>query len=420
VDDSLIAGHPQAIDHLKQEMRKYFKCKFITQPKDFLGLDLTITKPGLISLAMHTFTSKMLNTFSIRDDHPGDVLTPGRTDKKIVRGVDPEPNEQFRSKVGSLNWLTMGIRYDVVYTTKELSRVLSEPTKIANEILERALIYIKRTHNAYLAYSHEIMIAFKPPPTRKKPTDITDDYDVSYNTTDDVIHEDEKTKPQEYIHSGPTMSVMVKTDCDLAGQTETRQTTTSLMVWVSGALVHWRAHTERIIIPSTAAGEYVALSKGNTTAKFIRNVLQFYGNKDTNYFLLTDNQAAEHIATQPTMNEHSRSIDTRHHAIRQDYVNGEMRIGGVASQDNESDIMTKYLQPPLHIKHTRELNITKEEHVTRQTLSNNVAHCFTHQTTTMNRARNPETYKPPSLRTIIPRPPPTHAQSAPHSRKMDF
>jgi hypothetical protein len=49
VDESLIAGHPQAIDQLKQEMRKYFKCKFI-QPKDFLGLDLTITKLGLAHL----------------------------------------------------------------------------------------------------------------------------------------------------------------------------------------------------------------------------------------------------------------------------------------------------------------------------------------------------------------------------------
>ncbi len=65
------------------------------------------------------------------------------------------------------------------------------------------------------------------------------------------------------------------------------------------------------------------------------------------------------------MNEHSRSIDTRHHAIRQDYVDGEMRIGGVASSDNESDILTKYLQPPLHIKHTRQLHITQTpQHIT--------------------------------------------------------
>ncbi len=123
------------------------------------------------------------------------------------------------------------------------------------------------------------------------------------------------------------MHVVVQTDCDLAGQIETRQTTTSLIVLVQGALVHWRASTERIIIPSNAAGEYVALSRGNTTAKYVNDVLKFYGNPPTSYYLYTDNQAAEHIATQPNMNEHSRSIDTRHHAIRQDYIDGHMRIG---------------------------------------------------------------------------------------------
>ncbi len=101
-------------------MAKYFKCKFIP-PKDFLGLDLTIPKPGLIRLAMHTFTSKMIAALQISDEFHGEVLTPGRTDKKVIRGENLEPNDKFRSKVGSLNWLTMGIRFDVVYTTKELS-----------------------------------------------------------------------------------------------------------------------------------------------------------------------------------------------------------------------------------------------------------------------------------------------------------
>ncbi len=147
------------------------------------------------------------------------------------------------------------------YTTKELSRVLAEPTETANDILNRALLYIKRTQHAYLAYDHTIMLAYTPTPTRKKPTDIDETYNVDYNITDGITHADEKESIQEYVHNGPTLVVVVKTDCDLAGQIETRQTTTSLVVWVSGALVHWRAHTERIIIPSTAAGEYVALSK---------------------------------------------------------------------------------------------------------------------------------------------------------------
>ena len=46
----------------------------------------------------------------------------------------------------------------------------------------------------------------------------------------------------------------------------------------------------------------------NTTAKFVRDILMFYGNGKPNYYLFTDNQAAEHIATQP-----KGSGDTRKH-----------------------------------------------------------------------------------------------------------
>ena len=48
-----------------------------------------------------------------------------------------------------------------------------------------------------------------------------------------------------------------------------------------------------------------------------------------------------------------------------------MRIGGVASPDNESDILTKYLQPPLHIKHTQQLHILKNTTLTNCVLTLN-------------------------------------------------
>jgi hypothetical protein len=60
------------------------------------------------------------------------------------------------------------------------------------------------------------------------------------------------------------------------------------------------------------------------------------------------------------MNDHSRSIDIRIHGIRQDYLDNAMRIGGVASEDNTSDILTKNLQPHLHQKHCQQLHITKQ------------------------------------------------------------
>jgi hypothetical protein len=106
---------------------------------------------------------------------------------------------------------------------------------------------------------------------------------------------------------------------------------------------------------ATTAGEYVALSRGNQACKHVSAGLRFLGNHTLHYHLYNDNQAAEHIATQPTMSEHSRSIDLRHHSIRQDYIEDNMRIGGVSSKHNTADILTKFLQPDLHTIHTSSL-----------------------------------------------------------------
>ncbi len=126
----------------------------------------------------------MQEVLNLKDTYPGEIITPGRTDKKVVRGQEPEPNQEYRSHVGTLNWLSMGIRYDIVYTTKELSRVLNEPTKVANDIVRRALLYITRTKEAHLSFSHAAMMAFKVPATRKKPTQkTTTSHVASYKKT---------------------------------------------------------------------------------------------------------------------------------------------------------------------------------------------------------------------------------------------
>jgi hypothetical protein len=421
VDDSLIAGKPRAVKKLEQELTKYFQCKF-NPPKDFLGLDISQPKKGEITLSMRSFTDKMASALNFTNNHDGPILTPGRTDKKIVKGIDMEPNEQYRSQVGILNWLTMGVRFDLVYITKELSRVLAEPTKIANELVNRAIAYTIKTRDAHLTFSHTKMTGYQPPPTRKKPTDnAKEKYEVKqYNSTDGIEQEDDKTHKQEYEYKGEPLTLTCQTDIDLAGQVETRQSTSSLVVFLNGTIIHYRAATERVIIQSTAAGEYIALSRGNTTTKFIRDILTFYGNTNHVYYLYTDNQAAEHIATQPNMNEHSRSIDIRHHAIRQDYVDGLMRIGGVDTLDNTADLLTKYLQPPLHLRHTSQLhlNLTNSVTNTHTLLTMHATHTHAHakypKTQTQGPSTNTDTMRNLTRqttqlsRTIILRPQPTH------------
>ncbi len=115
---------------------------------------------------MKSFSKKLLTTLAVKP-WPYPIVTPGRTDIKIIKDVHLEPNESYRSKVGSLNCLTMGLRYDLVYTTKELSRVLCAPTKEANTILQRALQYVEQTQDAELTFDRKLMMLFRSENTKE-------------------------------------------------------------------------------------------------------------------------------------------------------------------------------------------------------------------------------------------------------------
>ena len=142
-------------------------------------MDIKILSPGEIELSMRTFSKKMIDALQINDNVRANIYTPGRTDCKIIKSndddktnADDKDDGTYRSKVGSLNWLIMCLRYDMVYATKELSRVLSSPTPLARSLLQRALLHAKRTAHATLRFRCTDMSSYTPPPTRKKPTDL--------------------------------------------------------------------------------------------------------------------------------------------------------------------------------------------------------------------------------------------------------
>ncbi len=107
VDDSLIAGHPKAIEKLKMEMQKYFKCKFVI-PKDFLGLDISFPKPGEITLCMSSFNSKMISVLQIHDTYP-DISSPL---VELIRRLSGGRNQNVTNHTG-VKWdLSTGLPWE--------------------------------------------------------------------------------------------------------------------------------------------------------------------------------------------------------------------------------------------------------------------------------------------------------------------
>ena len=183
-------------------------------------------------------------------------------------------------------------------------------------------------------------------------------YDLvnKYNIDDGIPQPDDLPTSQDYVYPGHQHTIAVYSDTDLGGQIETRQSTTGIIVEIDGAVVHWQAKTEKLVMNSTTKAEFVGLTRGNAAGAYLTGILEFYGNKQgKEYHLYTDSQTAEHLATQPNMSEAGHSIDIRFHSIKQDYVDGNMRIGGVSTHTNQSDLCTKYLAVVPHLRHAAPL-----------------------------------------------------------------
>ncbi len=132
----------------------------------------------------------------------------------------------------------------LVVVTKAISNEISHRRSmsrvfVTNEISHRALVYAHRTKDAHLRFSYNKMTNYTPLKTRKKPTDTTTTYDVdTYNTNDGIPHVDDTTQQQEYIHQGEHLTLTCLTDIDLAGQPDTRQSTSAYTLFLNGALFH--------------------------------------------------------------------------------------------------------------------------------------------------------------------------------------
>ena len=89
--------------------------------------------------------------------------------------------------------------------------------------------------------------------------------------------------------------------------------------------------------------EYYAISEGSKEALFLQQILaEFLHANKQQVSIFSDSQGATGLAKHPNLHRHTRHIEVRHHAIRSYIANGSIYLSYLSTNENLSDIFTKY------------------------------------------------------------------------------
>jgi hypothetical protein len=212
---------------------------------------------------------------------------------------DPEPNLPYRAAVGSLMYLAVNTRPDIMFVTNSLARYLTNFTADHYARAQHAIRYLKGTVNLPFVIS------------------------------------------KERLGDGE-LSAWV--DADWATCRTTRRSVTGYVVCIGDVPVVWASTRQTGVASSSCEAEYAAISDCSRRVCELRNFMTSIDRAPTRPTIVrTDAQSAIDALHGPVIAQRLRHIDIRMHRTRQAIDSGDIKIEKVPTDINRADGFTKVL-----------------------------------------------------------------------------
>ena len=296
MDDLVITGGNQAdIDVFKAEMQATFKMSDLGLLHYYLGLEVAQTETG-ITVSQSAYAAKILENAGMTGCNPSQVPMEPRLKLSKVSTASAVDPTVYRSIVGSLRYL-VNSRPDLAYSVGYISRFMEAPTMEHMAAVKRVLRYVAGT--LHFGYHY----------TRKKQAQL-----VGYS------------------------------DSDLAGDVDTRKSTTGVFFFLGNNLITWQSQKQRVVALSSCEAEYIAAATGACQATWLARLLaELKGEKASTTTLKIDNQSAIALSKNPVFHDRSKHIDVRYHYIRECVEEDRVRLESIGTTEQLADMLTKAL-----------------------------------------------------------------------------
>ncbi|GJS96437.1 retrovirus-related pol polyprotein from transposon TNT 1-94 [Tanacetum coccineum] len=158
VDDIIFAStDPKDCDRFSNEMSSKFQMSMMGQISFFLGLQISQNPRGIF-INQSKYANEILKKFDLHKSDPVDTPMVERTKLDEDLSGIPVDQTQYRSKIGSLMYLTAS-RPDLIFVVCICARYQSKPTKKHLEAIKRVFRYLQGSINMGLWYPKDTAMA---------------------------------------------------------------------------------------------------------------------------------------------------------------------------------------------------------------------------------------------------------------------
>jgi hypothetical protein len=301
VDDMLVAGSSiKEINNLKKQLSKQFAMKDLGAAKQILGMRIIRDRAnGTLKLSQTEYVKKILSRFSMDGAKP--VSTPLGSQFRLTKDQSPKTDQEkaymskvpYASAIGSLMYAMVCTRPDIAHAVGAVSRYMGNPGKQHWEAVKWILRYLRGTSDMSLCFTGADL------------------------------------KLQGYV------------DADLAGDVDSRKSTTGFVYTLGGTAVCWASKLQKIVALSTTEAEYVAVTEAGKEMVWLKGFLNELGKKNEKSVLHSDSQSAIFLAKNPAYHSRTKHIQLRYHFIRSLLESEQLILEKIRGTENPADMFTK-------------------------------------------------------------------------------
>ncbi|KAH7387965.1 hypothetical protein KP509_16G051000 [Ceratopteris richardii] len=290
----LLAGKKKStLNALKQQLNSAFSMKDLGEAEHILGMRIKRDRQQhTLQVSQEKYIEKVLDRFNVADAKPLGV--PLHPHVKLSKDDCPKNDDAasymksvpYASACGSLMYAMVATRPDIAHAVGVVSRFMANPGRAHWEVVKSILRYLKGTKSKCLCYG-----------------------------------------------KGP-LELKGFCDSDMAGDVDTRKSTSGYVYILAGGAISWCSRLQRI----------VALS----TTDWLARLCSEFGMLEKAPLLGCDSQSAICLAKIAMFHARTKHIDVRYHFIREVLEDGLITLIKVNTSQNLADALTKCLPKAQH------------------------------------------------------------------------